>query len=118
MCLYILSLSLSMTNARHKNYLQKCVKAAASTSRGPGKVRRLEIGGDDLHYWCIGVRGMGGGGGGLARVKENTTGSFTSCIHMSKVYPSCSATKKRHFGEQGANWISELIRHLRSQCHK
>lgn len=53
MCLYILSLSLSMTNARHKNYLQKCVKTAASTSRGLGKVRRLEIGGDDLHYWCL-----------------------------------------------------------------
>lgn len=31
---------------------------------------------------------------GGARVKENTAGSFTSCIHVSKVYPSCSAIRK------------------------
>lgn len=55
---------------------------------------------------------------GGARVKEKTDGSFTSSMHVLKVYPSCPATKKKHFREQGANWINELIRHFRSQCHK
>lgn len=53
-----------------------------------------------------------------AGVKEKTTGSFTSSKHMLKVSPSCSATKKKHFRERGANWINELIRHFRSQGHK
>lgn len=55
---------------------------------------------------------------GGARVKGKTDGSFTSSMHVLKVSPSCSATKKKHFREQGANWINELIRHFQSQCHK
>lgn len=57
-------------------------------------------------------RGVGKGRQG----EEKTTGSFTSSVHVLKVYPGCSATKKKHFKEQGANWINELIRHFRSQA--
>jgi hypothetical protein len=50
--------------------------------------------------------------------RKKTTGSFTSSMHVLKVYRSCSATKKKHFREQGANWTNELIRHFRSHCRK
>ena len=55
---------------------------------------------------------------GECQGEEKTGGSFTSSRHVLKVYPSCSATKKKYFREQGANWINELIRHFWSQCHK
>lgn len=45
---------------------------------------------------------------GGARVKENITGSLTSHTHMLKVYPSCSATRRKHLREQGANRVNEL----------
>lgn len=54
--------------------------------------------------------------GGRGCQGEETTGSFTSSMHVLKVYPGCSATKKKHFREQGANWINELIRHFRSRA--
>lgn len=79
-------------------------------------MRKLEIGGDVLHY-CASEKGKRKRSGG-ARVKEKIGGSFASSMHVLKVYSSCSATKKKHFRVQGANWINELIRHFRSQCHK
>lgn len=48
-CPYILSFSLSMTNAWHKSYLWKCVKAGSMhIQRGQGKARRLGDDGDVL----------------------------------------------------------------------
>lgn len=55
-------------------------------------------------------------GAGGCQGEEGTSGSFTSSMHVFKVYPGCSATKKKHFREQGANWINELIRHFWSQA--
>lgn len=55
---------------------------------------------------------------GAARVKEKAPGSSSSSMDVFKVCPSCSATKKKHFREQEANWINELIRHFWSHCRK
>lgn len=53
-----------------------------------------------------------GESGEVARAKEKAIGSFSSGMCVLKVYPGCSATKEKHFREQGANWTNELIRHF------
>lgn len=94
MCLYVLSLSLSMTNVRHKNYLQNCVEAAASTSRGLGKVRRLESGGNDLHYWCIKIKDVRGMGGGCQGKEKHCWFIYQLHTHVKRLSKSLSNQEK------------------------